>query len=138
MTRLNSKRNFSIKNNKFVYTNENPLITHVLGTLGNIRIKAWRSNTTGIYDVKKKKWKKLHNQLKGVSDILGILHDGKFLAIECKTKNTARSKEQVDFINDINNTNGIGLFAKSIEDVLEILDTKGYIIWDGCTIERNY
>lgn len=138
MTRYPGKRNFTVRNNEIVYTNESPLITHILGTLGNIRIKAWRNNTTGIWDAKKKKWRKFKNQLRGVSDILGILPDGKFLAIECKTKNTARSKEQQDFIVDINNTGGTGLFAMTVDDVLEILKEKKYIEWDGYQIKRNY
>lgn len=138
MTRYLGKRKYSVKNNKIVYTNEDPLITHILDTLGNIRIKAWRNNTTGIYDVKKEKWRKFHNQLTGVSDILGILPDGKFLAIECKSENDRRSEDQENFIVDINRTGGVGLFAKSIDDVLEILKEQKYIEWDGCQITRNY
>jgi hypothetical protein len=57
-------------------------------------------------------------QRNGVSDILGITKDGRMIAIEVKRpKGGVVSAEQKEFIDLVNKFGGIGLVAKSIEDV---------------------
>ncbi len=76
----------------------------------------------------------------GTSDILGCgnLHDGRFIAIECKrsdwkpprppkpgkppTKAWKKHLEQVEFIEDVNRHGGIGFFATSTETVIKALE----------------
>lgn len=72
----------------------------------------------GVYDQKENIYRKPSKfTLKGVSDIVGVLPDGKFLAIEVKSKTGSASMEQKAFIAKIISMNGMALIARSIEDV---------------------
>ena len=83
-------------------------------------IFAWRNNTTGVYDPTRKSFRKSNNLL-GVSDILGILPDGRFLAIEVKSKVGRVSLEQTTFLENINRNGGLAFVARSISDVEKLL-----------------
>jgi hypothetical protein len=54
---------------------------------------------------------------RGMSDILGILPDGRALAVECKTVNGKLSDFQNEFLNAIRRNNGIAIVARSVDDV---------------------
>lgn len=89
------------------------------------RLYVWQNKTQGTYDPVKKIFRtpgKYH--LNGVADILGILPDGKFLAIEVKTKTGRLSEHQRQFLENIKRMNGIAFVARSLEDVYENL--QGY------------
>lgn len=86
------------------------------------KIYAWTNKTTGTWDVKGNFFRK-GSTLKGVSDILGILKGGKFLAIEIKKKGNYASQEQKLFIKNINDRGGIAFVAYSIDDVILNLKT---------------
>lgn len=53
----------------------------------------------------------------GMSDILGILPDGRTLAVECKTANGRLSGFQSEFLDTIRRNNGVAIVARSVEDV---------------------
>ena len=56
----------------------------------------------------------------GSSDILGILPDGRFLAIECKREKGGRlSEAQKDFISRINDNGGVAMCVHSLEELQE-------------------
>lgn len=57
----------------------------------------------------------------GSSDIIGIAPDGRFLAIEVKTKTGRASKEQLRFIEAVKNAGGIAGIARSVEEALDLL-----------------
>ena len=59
--------------------------------------------------------------LKGISDILGI-YKGRFLAIEVKKEKGIVSEYQQEFINNVNNNGGIGFVARSLDNVVRLLD----------------
>ena len=61
----------------------------------------------------------------GCSDILGQTVDGRMLAIECKTRTKSPTPEQHDFLTNVNAAGGLGLVARSIEDVQHALNTAG-------------
>jgi hypothetical protein len=48
---------------------------------------------------------------RGVSDIIGWMKDGKFLAVEVKTITDFLSDEQKDFLNDVKKAGGVALIA---------------------------
>jgi hypothetical protein len=79
----------------------------------------WVSDRVGIYDPVKKTFRRNADpyRIKGVSDILGILPNGLFLAIEVKTKTGRVSIEQKAFLSQIEASQGIAFVARSIEDV---------------------
>lgn len=88
----------------------------------------WKNQSVGIYDPTKKAFRRKSKYDKnGVSDILGILPNGTLLAIEVKldntptTKKTYPSKEQKEFIENINNNKGIAFVARSVRDVELVL-----------------
>jgi penicillin-binding protein-related factor A (putative recombinase) len=69
--------------------------------------------------------KRSHYSITGVSDLLGILPDGRFLAIEVKKpyikgKQQAgkASEEQLKFLSEINTRGGLGFVATSLQDVM--------------------
>lgn len=86
-------------------------------------IFAWKNQSVGIFDPVKKIYRKSNNpyHIKGVSDIIGILSDGRFLAIEVKSKTGKPSPEQINFIKQINDSGGKAFIARSLEDVQEEL-----------------
>lgn len=68
----------------------------ILAYLKLRKIMAWRNQTTGIYDTKRKTFR-ANQTMKGVPDILGILPNGQFLGIEVKRPGGKLSAEQQMF-----------------------------------------
>lgn len=66
-------------------------------------------------------------KIKGrVVDVVGQLVDGRFFAVEVKRPGwthprNEREEDQEKFINAVNENGGIGLFATSVDDVMEAL-----------------
>lgn len=59
----------------------------------------------------------------GSADLVGFRHsDGKFCAIEVKTKTGRVRKEQKLWIDYVNKNGGNAGIARSVEDALEIID----------------
>lgn len=92
------------------------------------KVFAWRQNNGGVYDERRKIYRrKSRFELKGVSDIVGVLNDGRFLAIEVKKSARAKvSKEQLAFIDAVNSLGGLAFVAWSIEQVEEKLNATGH------------
>lgn len=89
----------------------------ILEALWYNKIFAWRNNNTPIFDITKKIYRALpKGSMKGVSDILGI-YKGRFLAIEVKQFGKYASKEQKEFIKNVNDAGGIAFVARSIDDL---------------------
>ena len=57
----------------------------------------------------------------GSADIIGISPTGKFLAVEIKTSKGCATKEQLRFIEAVNNAGGIAGIARSVSDALELI-----------------
>ncbi|MDR0411958.1 MAG: VRR-NUC domain-containing protein [Treponema sp.] len=62
----------------------------------------------------------------GMSDILGILPDGRALAVECKTANGKLSNFQSEFLDAIRHNNGVAIVARSVEDIESGLKEVGF------------
>lgn len=99
-------------------TPEGIVKNNILSWLKSKKIFAWPVDSVGIFDPTRKVFRKRHSQyhLKGVSDILGI-YEGKFLAIEVKSKTGRLSPEQVWFLAEVKAKGGIAFMARSIDDV---------------------
>lgn len=68
--------------------------------------------------------RRLHSGLcVGSSDLVGfsIEHNGKFCAIECKSKRGVLTDEQANFGERVTNAGGIFIVGRSVEQVLEEL-----------------
>ena len=53
----------------------------------------------------------------GCSDVLGMLRDGRFLAVEVKAPKGKLRPEQVVFLERINGAGGVGFIARDLRDV---------------------
>lgn len=88
-------------------------------------IFAFKNQSVGIYDPRTKRYRKSYNKfhINGTSDVLGILPDGRFLAIEVKTKKTKTraSEAQLSFIDNINKNGGVAFVAWDLDIVIERL-----------------
>jgi len=62
------------------------------------------------------------NTAKGMSDIMGILKDGRTLAIECKSAKGTVKAHQHEFLNSISEAGGIAFVARSVDDVITKLE----------------
>lgn len=98
----------------------------ILIYLQHLNIFAWRNNNTGLFDPRTQSYRAA--PLKGISDIIGILPDGRFLAIEVKTKKGKTTQEQLDFLNNIQYNGGVACVARNIEDVIECLKKNSSVI----------
>lgn len=58
----------------------------------------------------------------GSSDLIGWTADGRFLAVEIKTKTGKPTKEQLNFIAQVNKAGGVGFVARSADEALEMLN----------------
>jgi hypothetical protein len=95
----------------------------ILTFLKEIGIYAWHNKTTGVFDKKKGIFRRpvTSFEIKGVADILGILPDGRLLAIEVKSKAGTLSEYQRQFIRQIQANNGIAFISRSVTQTFEQL-----------------
>lgn len=107
--------------------NEGDIQTAILNYLvGELNLFVWRNNTTGVFDPKTNSFRSLGTySLKGVADILGILPNGKLLAIEVKTAKGRVSKHQKNFIQRVNKSGGVAFVARSVQAVKK--EIKAYL-----------
>ena len=90
----------------------------------NLRTRGffWKNQSVGIYDPRKKVFRKTRNRhhVRGVSDIIGVFPSGQFVAIEVKTKKGRVSQHQKFFLDNINYMGGIAFVARSLDDVITV------------------
>ncbi len=106
---------------------ETNLVNTCLQHLELKHIYAWRNNTGAavVQAVASNKRRYIRYGLKGSSDILGILPDGRFLAIECKMKGKYPTKEQRAFLKRIEENNGVALLVREVDDLIRALEEHG-------------
>lgn len=101
---------------------EKALVHSILQYLHTIGAFAWK-NATGAFKTSDGVYKSRYIAYGkvGSSDIIGILKDGRFLAIETKTHPNKPSENQLDFIRIINEHNGVAFVAYNIDEVIQKL-----------------
>ena len=55
----------------------------------------------------------------GVSDIIGCLPDGRFLAVEVKRKGNMPTEAQAEFLKSVIKQGGVAIIARSINDIIK-------------------
>lgn len=60
---------------------------------------------------------------KGISDIIGCMPDGRFLAIKVKKPRGRVSPEQAEFIESVKKNDGVAFVAHSLDDVIRNLQS---------------
>ncbi len=88
-------------------------------------IYAWRQNQ-GAIPLQNGGYRRFSG-LKGVSDILGITNDGRFLAIEVKGPHGKMSKDQEDFQQAIADRGGVATCVRSVDELERDLREEGVI-----------
>lgn len=78
-------------------------------------IFCWKNNTAGIYVKARNTY--IPSHAPGVSDILGVLPGGRFLAIEVKAPKGRVSPHQQQFIDSIIQRGGLAFVAHSVQEV---------------------
>jgi hypothetical protein len=103
---------------------EGEIQNQILDWLNLKQIFNWRQNTMGVYCGKDNQGNARFRKAPttGVSDILGVLPNGRFLAIECKRPGGKATPEQLEFIDSVNSNGGLAFVADSLDVVMERLD----------------
>ena len=92
---------------------ESAIVAQCLEWLALRRIFAWRNNT-GSATVDGRFIRYGHP---GSGDILGVLPDGRFLSVECKTATGRQSKAQKLFQKMVESRGGVYVLARSSDDL---------------------
>ena len=109
-----------VKKIKEVQLSEHEIQTQILELLTKMGIYHFRNNTGRKHNIR--------FGVVGGSDILGVTNDrckigkGRFLAIEVKNKKHKPSEAQLIFLDMINSNGGLGILARSIDDVIVAID----------------
>jgi penicillin-binding protein-related factor A (putative recombinase) len=94
---------------------EKEIESRILNFLQACGLMVWKNNSIGVFDAEKKSFRrpsKFHRN--GVSDILGCLPNGRFLAIEVKSKIGRPSPNQLEFITEVQKNGGICFISRSV------------------------
>jgi hypothetical protein len=89
----------------------------ILAYLRMKHIFCWKNNTAGIYVKARNTY--IPSHAPGVSDILGVLSGGRFLAVEVKAPKGKVSPHQQQFIDAVNKAGGLAFVARSVEEVIK-------------------
>lgn len=71
----------------------------------------------GTYDPKLRIYRSNPYTMKGVGDILGVLPDGRFLSVECKSSTGKASPEQILFIKRCSLLGGLCMVVRSLDEL---------------------
>lgn len=75
----------------------------------------WRQNKTGLYRADIKRF--VPSGANGISDIIGVLRGGRWLAIECKEPGHVATPDQEAFMGCVREMGGVAFVACGVEDV---------------------
>lgn len=86
----------------------------------------WTQATTGTFNPMLGTFRRMNGkyQKKGISDILGFMQDGRFFALEVKSKTGRATKEQLEFLDVVKKLGHASGIVRSIEDTQEVLSGK--------------
>ena len=98
---------------EIIGSSENNVKNDVMDYLKSMNIFHWRQNTGRRGTV--------NYGYIGSADIIGLLPNGRLLAIETKCK-TKQTKSQIEFQHKIEANNGLYILARSVNDVQECLE----------------
>jgi hypothetical protein len=98
---------------------ESVVLSDCLKVLRAFGAFCWRQNT-GAFKVDNRFFR---SSIAGVSDILGVLPNGRFIAVECKREHGGRvSAKQKEFLQNIERCGGLAIVAHSARELLEKLE----------------
>lgn len=86
----------------------------VLHYLAAMWVAAWRQNTGAVFTGSRF----VRFRVPGISDIIGILPDGKFLAVKVKAEKGQFTQRQNILIGEVMKNTGVVITAQSVNDVI--------------------
>ena len=99
---------------------ESPVLRACLDYLRLRGVVCWRQNAGAFATLDGKRFMRTAD-ITGIADIIGLLPDGRFLAVECKSGAGRQSQAQRDFQADVERNNGRYILARSVDDVMKAL-----------------
>lgn len=85
-------------------------------------IFAWRNNTGMFFASHEGRRRAIRAGHPGSADILGLLPDGRLLAVEAKRPGKLPGPGQVAFLQAINTSRGVGVWVSSVDQLEAVLD----------------
>lgn len=79
-------------------------------------------NNTGKLEDKRGRWVEF-GLCKGSSDLIGMMPDGRFLAVECKVGTAQPRSNQIDFINLVLSKGGVAGTVWSVDEFIQLVQT---------------
>lgn len=110
---------------------ETQLVYSCLEYLALKKIFAWRANS-GSMSVESSSGKKRFIRFAGVdglADIIGVLPDGRFLAVECKMPGRHPKPAQIEFARRITAAGGVALLIYSLDELISALGSLSTDLW---------
>ena len=102
---------------------ETMIVRACLDLLAMRGIMAWRQNQGGMLASYNGKQRFLRFAgVKGISDIIGLLNDGRFLAVECKKGKGKLSDDQAAFLDAVRKRGGLSMCVRSVAELNENLN----------------
>ena len=92
------------------------------------------NNPSGAVRIAPDRW--VHFGKKGSADIIGVLPDGKFLAVEVKAPHGRLSPEQSAFLEKVRGMKGVAVVVRSFRELDAALRREGYAD-DGPLFSEN-
>ena len=103
-------------------SNETALVRSAVEWLNIVGVFAWRVNTGAAqYQDRHGKKRFVRFGAPGVSDIIGIMPDGRFLAAEAKVGDNTPTAAQRHFLDMVNAAGGLGVVFHSIDELAEAI-----------------
>lgn len=103
--------------------NETDLVRACINYLNMRGIFAWRQNQGGMKaEYKGKKRFMRFAGAKGISDIIGVLPDGRFLAVECKVGRNKPTDDQRAFLQSVNDSGGLGIVVYDLDELRDWIE----------------
>lgn len=96
---------------------ESSLYKPILGYLKLRGVFAWRNNSGAFQGEHNGRKRFVRFGFPGISDIIGIMPDGRFLAIEVKLPGNPPTDNQIAFLDAVKEQGGVAFVATSISDV---------------------
>ena len=102
---------------------EGSLQTRILNHSIEIGLNIWRNNRGLFVTLDGGRKARAGLSFNGSSDLIGIAPDGKFIAIEVKSKGKKPSKTQREFLALVKSHDGYAGWVDNFEDYIKLLDT---------------
>lgn len=98
--------------------NETAFVRAALDFLHTKGVRAWRENSGGMTATHngKKRFVRFSGA-PGKSDIIGIMPNGRFLAVECKTGKNKPTEIQQAFLAMVKDAGGLAIVAYDLDDI---------------------